>query len=224
MTEKSGGMENTISSTAFVRTNERRGYLLAKRAFDVFASLAGIVLCLPVFVLIALWIKLEDPKGSVLFKQIRVGKNGVPFSMYKFRSMVANAEELLEQLLDQNDVTGNMFKMKNDPRVTNVGRFIRRTSLDELPQLFNVLMGDMSLVGPRPPLPREVKDYTSHHMKRLSVTPGCTGIWQVSARNEVGFEEMVAMDLEYIHNRCFWLDIKLILKTILVLIRPNGAY
>ncbi|WP_199620956.1 sugar transferase [Paenibacillus alkalitolerans] len=201
-----------------------RLYLVSKRALDIVASLFGLLLCMPLFIVLAVLIKIEDPKGPVLFSQSRIGKNGKQFNMYKFRSMVSNAEELLEQLLDKNEVSGLMFKMKEDPRVTRVGKLIRKTSMDELPQLFNVLRGEMSLVGPRPPLPREVKEYTARHWKRLEVTPGCTGLWQVSGRNSVGFEEMVELDLKYIQERTFFYDIKIIFKTVWILIRPNDAF
>lgn len=144
--------------------------------------------------------------------------------MYKFRSMVSNAEELLEKLLDQNEVGGAMFKMKEDPRITKIGKFIRKTSIDELPQLWNVVRGDMSLVGPRPALPREVMQYTSYDKQRLSVSPGCTGLWQVSGRNNLSFQEMLELDLEYIERRNLWLDIKVMLRTVKVMVFPNSAY
>lgn len=144
--------------------------------------------------------------------------------MYKFRSMCIDAEEKLAELMEQNEIDGAMFKMKDDPRVTKIGKMIRRTSLDELPQLLNVVKGDMSLIGPRPPLEREVAEYTLHDMQRLLVKPGCSGLWQVSGRNEVGFEEMVDFDVEYIQNRSTLNDIKIIFKTIKVMIKPNGAY
>lgn len=144
--------------------------------------------------------------------------------MYKFRSMVSNAEELLESLLTENEIEGHMFKIKEDPRITKVGRFIRKTSIDELPQLWNVLKGEMSLVGPRPPLVREVEEYSSYHKQRLQVTPGCTGLWQVSGRNNVGFEEMVALDLEYISKRSIITDLKIILKTCKVLLGSRDAF
>ena len=143
--------------------------------------------------------------------------------MYKFRSMVHNAEELLKHLQEQNEQTGPAFKMTDDPRITKVGKFIRKTSLDELPQLFNVLKGDMSLVGPRPPIPREVEQYNSYQKQRLLVKPGLTCIWQVSGRNNIGFDEWVEMDLEYIKNRNLLLDIKLILKTVKVLFGDSNA-
>ena len=155
---------------------------------------------------------MEDPKSPVLFKQVRVGKNEKEFEMYKFRSMITDAEEKLKDLLQHNEVSGAMFKMKDDPRVTKIGKFIRKTSIDELPQLLNVLKGEMSLVGPRPPLTREVKEYTSYDKQRLLVTPGCTGLWQVMERNSVGFKEMVELDLTYIQHSNLWFDVKLILK------------
>jgi lipopolysaccharide/colanic/teichoic acid biosynthesis glycosyltransferase len=201
-----------------------RVYLASKRTLDILGALFGIVFLLPVLILVALFIKLEDPKGPVLFKQQRIGKNGKPFNMYKFRSMVSNAEELLEKLLDKNEVSGLMFKIKEDPRITKVGKIIRKTSLDELPQLFNVLKGEMSLVGPRPPLPREVKEYNLFHWKRLEVTPGCTGLWQVSGRNHVGFEEMVELDIQYIQNRSMVYDMKIILLTLKVLFGSDNAF
>lgn len=144
--------------------------------------------------------------------------------MYKFRSMCVNAEEQLEELLKYNEVEGAMFKMKEDPRITKVGGFIRKTSIDELPQLLNVLIGEMSLVGPRPPLVRELRDYTPYDKQRLLIKPGCTGLWQVSGRNEVGFEEMVELDLSYIKNISLKNDIEIIAKTFGVMFKPNGAY
>ncbi|MFE5128525.1 sugar transferase, partial [Bacillus mobilis] len=197
--------------------NQNGLYLFMKRFIDIFGSLCGIILLSPIFLIVAVLIKIEDPKGPVLFKQVRIGKSEKEFGMYKFRSMVTDAEDQLKDLLQHNEVSGAMFKMKDDPRVTQIGKFIRKTSIDELPQLLNVLKGEMSLVGPRPPLPREVKEYTSYDKQRLLVTPGCTGLWQVTERNSVGFKEMVELDLTYIKNRSLGLDIKLILKTVLVL-------
>jgi exopolysaccharide biosynthesis polyprenyl glycosylphosphotransferase len=197
---------------------------IVKRLLDIGLAAIGIILLLPVYVAVALAIKVEDPKGSIFFYQQRVGKNGRIFRMYKFRSMVRNADHILHNLLHLNEVNGSMFKMKNDPRVTRVGRFIRRTSLDELPQFLNVLKGEMSLVGPRPPLPREVETYSAYDRLRLQVTPGCTGLWQVSGRNSVDFDAMVELDLEYIRKRSIWLDIKLIFRTVSVLFRAKDAY
>ncbi|NMO79581.1 sugar transferase [Niallia alba] len=205
-------------------TNEKKGYLYLKRLFDIILSLVGILVLFPLFLMISICIKLEDRKGPVLFSQTRIGKNERPFTMFKFRSMVSNAEELLEGLLEQNETTGAMFKMKQDPRVTRVGSFIRKTSIDELPQLLNVLKGDMSLVGPRPPLKREVDIYTSYQKQRLLVKPGCTGLWQISGRSNIGFEEMVELDLKYIMERNFFKDIIIIIRTLLLVFNNKGAY
>ncbi|MDQ6595011.1 sugar transferase [Bacillus salipaludis] len=204
--------------------SERKPYLLTKRLIDIIGSLCGIILLSFLFIIVAILIKIEDPKGTIFFAQKRVGLNGEEFKMFKFRSMVSNAEEKLQELLKYNELSGAMFKMKDDPRITKVGKFIRKTSIDELPQLFNVLKGDMSLVGPRPPLPREVAEYTNYDKQRLLVTPGCTGLWQVSARNSVGFKEMVELDLEYIKTRNTFFDIKIIFKTALVLFGSKNAF
>ncbi|CAH1056563.1 sugar transferase [Paenibacillus pseudetheri] len=199
-------------------------YLVMKRMIDIFFSALGLLILLPLFGVVAILIKLEDPKGKVFFRQNRVGKDEKQFPMYKFRSMVSNAEELKENLLAYNEVSGAMFKIKNDPRITQIGRFLRKTSIDELPQLWNVLLGHMSLVGPRPPLPEEVAQYTEYDKQRLTVTPGCTGYWQVNARNSVGFDEMVQLDLTYIHIRSTRLDLKIIAKTGLMLLGSKDAY
>jgi lipopolysaccharide/colanic/teichoic acid biosynthesis glycosyltransferase len=211
-------------SGAKVKVNDSRIYTIQKRIIDILGSLIGICLLSGLFLIVAILIKIEDPKGPIFFSQKRVGKNGREFNMYKFRSMVANAEERLAELLELNETTGAMFKMKNDPRVTKIGKIIRRTSIDELPQLFNVLKGEMSLVGPRPPLIREVAEYTSYDKQRLLVTPGCTGLWQVSGRSNIGFNEMVELDLQYIKKRNTGFDIKIIFKTVLLLFGSNNAY
>ncbi|MED4054185.1 sugar transferase [Niallia taxi] len=203
---------------------EKKSYLLLKRCTDILGSLGGLLFLSILFLIIAICIKVEDPKGKVFFKQLRVGKDGKEFYMYKFRSMVANAEDKLNELLEMNEVDGAMFKMKNDPRVTNIGRFIRRTSIDELPQLYNVLKGEMSLVGPRPPLPREVAEYTNFDKQRLLVVPGCTGLWQISGRNELNFNQMVDLDLQYIKNRTLLFDIQIIIKTVICMVKKDGAY
>lgn len=199
-------------------------YRITKRVFDIFASLLGLVLLSPVFLIISVSIKVNDYHGPVFYSQIRVGKKGKKFKMFKFRSMVTDADELLKRLEKDNEISGAMFKLKNDPRITKVGKFIRKYSLDELPQLLNVLLGTMSLVGPRPPLVKEVEKYSNWDMQRLYVKPGCTGMWQVGGRNDVDFDEMVRLDLEYIKNRSIWLDLKIIFKTVVIMIRPNGAY
>lgn len=206
-----------------LKTNDSYIYLFTKRAIDIICSLFGLVFLSPLLLVVAILIKLEDPKGKIFFSQERNGQYPKTFKMYKFRSMVHNAEELLESLIDQNEQTGPVFKMENDPRITKIGKFIRKTSIDELPQLLNVLKGDMSIVGPRPPIPHEVAQYSDYQMKRLSVKPGLTCIWQTSGRNNIGFDEWVEMDIEYIKNRNLWLDIKLIFKTVGVLFGDKNA-
>jgi lipopolysaccharide/colanic/teichoic acid biosynthesis glycosyltransferase len=204
--------------------DEPKTYLMTKRLIDIIGSLCGIIVLSLLLFVIAILIKIEDPKGKILFTQKRVGLNGKEFSMYKFRSMVSNAEEKLAELLKYNEVSGAMFKMKDDPRITKIGKFIRKTSIDELPQLFNVLKGDMSLVGPRPPLPREVAVYSDYDKQRLMVTPGCTGLWQVSGRNSLGFKEMLELDLQYIRRRSTLFDLTIIAKTVLVLFGSKDAF
>ncbi|WP_173108320.1 sugar transferase [Bacillus sp. KH172YL63] len=213
-----------MEATEIVVINESKIYKLSKRTIDIIGASLGIILLLMLFIIIGVLIKLDDPKGAILFKQKRVGKNQKEFNMYKFRSMVTDAEFKLADLIQKNEVSGAMFKMKEDPRVTKIGKFIRKTSIDELPQLINVLRGEMSLVGPRPPLPREVKEYSKHDMQRLLVTPGCTGLWQVSGRSNIGFKEMVRLDIKYIKNRSLSLDLKIIMKTIWVLLKTEGSY
>ena len=206
-----------------IQTNNSIFYIVSKRIIDIIGSLAGLIFLSPLFLIVAILIKLEDPKGKVFFSQERNGKYPGTFKMYKFRSMVHNAEELLENLMEKNEQTGPVFKIKEDPRITRVGKFIRKTSIDELPQLFNVLRGDMSLVGPRPPIPREVEQYTTYQMQRLGVKPGLTCLWQVGGRNSVDFDGWVELDIEYIKNRSLWLDIKLIIKTVFVLFGDRNA-
>lgn len=199
-------------------------YSVVKRLSDVIGAGLGMAILSPVFLIIAIAIKLEDPRGPIIFTQVRVGKNGKYFKIYKFRSMRVNAEEELAKLKSQNDVKGAMFKLKNDPRVTRVGHFIRKRSLDELPQLYNVLIGDMSLIGPRPPLVNEVAAYSKRDLQRLRVHPGCSGLWQISGRNELDFDEMVDLDLEYIQKRSILFDLEIIWKTVVQMIFPKGAY
>ncbi|MDS0489587.1 sugar transferase [Lacticaseibacillus paracasei] len=199
-------------------------YIISKRCFDFMASLIGLILLSGVFLIIAVLIKFDDPHGKVFYSQTRLGKDGQKFQMWKFRSMVAGADKMVDKLLEKNDTEGAMFKIKDDPRITRVGRVIRKYSLDELPQLYNVLRGDMSLVGPRPPLPREVINYTDYDRQRLAVIPGVTGLWQVSGRSDLGFSEMVALDIHYINSACISEDFKILLKTIKVVVRPTGAY
>lgn len=206
----------------FETFNAREWQLFIKRLLDIIFSLTLIILLSPMMLLVAILIKLES-KGPVLFKQQRCGLNGRIFTLYKFRSMVQNAEMKKRFLEKQNEMDGPVFKMKRDPRITKVGRILRKTSIDELPQLFNVLKGDMSLVGPRPPLPVEVEMYELWQRRRLSLKPGITCIWQVSGRNKIKFERWMEMDLEYIDNWSLWLDFKILFKTVFVVISGYGA-
>jgi lipopolysaccharide/colanic/teichoic acid biosynthesis glycosyltransferase len=194
-----------------------------KRGFDALASLAAIIVLFPLFVLVGLAIKATSP-GPIIYKQIRVGEGGRPFWLYKFRSMVHNADHLKDSLSQFNETSGPTFKMRRDPRVTPVGRILRKFSLDELPQLWNILRGDMSIVGPRPPLPQEVAKYQPWQLPRLSVPQGLTCIWQVSGRSNVGFDDWVKLDLRYIDSWSFLLDLKIIAQTVLVVLRGSGAY
>ena len=198
-------------------------YLFLKRVMDITGAIIGLILALPFMIVILILIKIEDPKGPIFFSQVRNGIYPQTFKMYKFRSMYIDAEEKLQELMHLNEQSGPAFKIKDDPRITKVGKFIRKTSLDELPQLFNVLKGDMSLVGPRPALPREVAQYTEYQKQRLLVKPGLTCIWQVSGRNNIDFDQWVELDLEYIKKRSIGLDIKLILMTIPTLLGDENA-
>lgn len=204
--------------------NRKYVYHFLKRLMDILGSSVGLIVLSPIFIIIAIAIKIEDEKGPVFFSQIRIGKDGKKFKMYKFRSMCVDAEIKLKELLKYNEVEGAMFKIKDDPRVTKIGKFIRKTSIDELPQLWNVLKGDMSLVGPRPPLKREIQEYSTYDNQRLLIKPGCTGVWQISGRNNVGFNDMVQMDINYIRNLSILNDIKIIVKTAYIMLKPNGAY
>lgn len=196
--------------------------LFCKRCFDFVVSTVLICLCLPIWVMLPILIRRDSP-GPILFRQTRVGKNGRPFFMYKFRSMVVDAESQRNKLMHLNEMDGPAFKMTVDPRVTQLGAFLRKTSLDELPQLFNVLKGDISLVGPRPPLFEEVRQYRPWEKKRLSVLQGITGYWQVSGRNEIKFDEWMKLDLMYIDQWRFTLDVILLLKTIPAVLARKGA-
>lgn len=198
-------------------------YEFTKRFLDIVGALAGIIFLSPILLVVAILIKLDDPKGGIVFSQKRVGLDGKVFKMYKLRSMVHDAEELKKTLLKENEMSGPMFKMKEDPRVTKIGKFIRKTSIDELPQLFNVLKGDMSLVGPRPSLPKEVEKFDEWMMERLDVRPGLTCIWQTSGRNNIDFEEWMDLDIQYVRKRSLVLDVKLIFKTVGVLFGDESA-
>ncbi len=201
----------------------RGGGQLVKRAVDIVGASLGLLLLSPLLLLIALAIKLDSP-GPILVEQVRIGRFGRPFKFYKFRSMYEKADQDLPKLLDQNEADGPIFKMRNDPRRTRVGRWLRRFSLDELPQLFNVLRGEMSLIGPRPPFPHEVERYQEWHRRRLEVPPGITGLWQVSGRSELPFDEMALLDIWYIENWSLGLDLKIALRTIPAIVFGSGAY
>lgn len=208
-----------------VRSTPDKGPIWAfvKRAMDLTGAMVGLVLASPIMLVTAIAVKRCDG-GPVIFAQERVGKNGVHFKMYKFRSMYMDAEERLAGLQKYNQVDGPAFKMENDPRVTPVGSFIRKTSIDELPQLWNVLKGEMSIVGPRPPIPREVAQYTDWDWGRLAVKPGLTCYWQVSGRSDVGFEDWMRLDLKYVEEQGFLTDMKILFKTVGVVLRGDGAY
>ena len=200
-----------------------RGYWFWRRLQDILLSLAALLVLWPVMLIVAVIIVIDSPGAGPIFSQIRVGRNGKEFKFYKFRSMCPNADQMLDQLLDQNEMEGPVFKMKEDPRITRVGKFIRKTSIDELPQLFNILKGDMSIVGPRPPLPREVELYNDYELQRLYVTPGLTCYWQIQPRrNTLTFQEWLALDLKYIQDRSFLTDWKIIFQTFGAVLGMNG--
>ena len=194
-----------------------------KRFIDIVASAVGLIVLSPIFVVTAMAIKLES-RGPVFYCQQRVGKWGKVFTMYKFRSMVVDADKKKDLLLDENESGGVTFKMKRDPRITRIGAIIRKLSIDELPQLYNVFKGDMSLVGPRPPVPREVEQYRLSDRKRLETIPGITCIWQVSGRSDIAFTQQVALDVQYIECQTFWGDLKILLKTVPAVLSGRGAY
>ena len=215
--------ENELLMKKKELVNDHIIYLFFKRLMDVVGASLGLILASPIMLVVAILIKLEDSKGPIFFSQIRNGAYPKTFKMYKFRSMYIDAEDRLQELMHLNEQSGPAFKIKDDPRITKVGKFIRKTSLDELPQLFNVLKGDMSLVGPRPAIPREVEQYTAYQKQRLFVKPGLTCIWQVSGRNNIEFNQWVELDIEYIKTRSLWLDLKLILLTIPALLGDENA-
>ena len=201
----------------------RRGYWALRRGQDIFFTVLALLIIWPVMLITAIVIWLDDPHGSPVFSQVRCGRDGKLFKMYKFRSMYMDAEERLKDLLQDNEMDGPAFKIKDDPRITRVGRVIRKVGLDELPQLWNILKGDMSIVGPRPALPREVEQYTELQKQRMYVTPGLTCYWQVQPkRNEITFDEWMALDLKYIQERSFWVDWKIIFKTVGAVLGGEG--
>ncbi len=214
------GYEEVFPETANI--DEKLGYNIVKRIFDFVCSLVAIIVLSPLMLAVGIAIKLEDG-DPIIFTQTRIGKDSKPFKMYKFRSMWKNAEKYLSKLEDQNEADGPVFKIEDDPRITRVGKFIRRYSIDELPQLFNILKGDMSIVGPRPPLENEVECYTSYERQRLNVKPGLTCYWQCSGRSNIGFDEWMELDMKYINERSALTDLKLIFKTIPAVLKHDGA-
>ncbi|AGX43829.1 sugar transferase [Clostridium saccharobutylicum] len=213
---------NVQNSILKEQVKEKPIYEIAKRFIDIICSLIALIVLMPILIIVAILIKIES-SGPIIFCQNRVGKGGAIFKIYKFRSMVTNAEALKEHLAHENERSGPMFKIKNDPRVTKVGRIIRRTSIDELPQLLNILKGDMSIVGPRPSLPKEVEQFEEWMLKRLTVKPGLTCYWQVSGRNDIEFNEWMELDIKYVNERNVGIDILLILKTFSVLFGDSHA-
>ena len=202
----------------------KRGYWFWRRAQDLLFSVLALLILWPIMLIVALVVYLDDPHGSPIFSQVRVGRDGKLFKMYKFRSMYVDAEARLEELLKDNEMDGPAFKIKDDPRITRVGHFIRKTSLDELPQLWNILKGDMSIVGPRPALPREVEQYNDLQRQRMYVTPGLTCYWQIQPhRNEISFDQWMELDLKYIQERSFLVDWKIIFMTVGAVLHSEGA-
>ena len=222
-------MESTISAAPQISIDREktlrshRRYWVLRRAQDIVFSLLALILLAPLALLISLAIVLDSPGDGAIFRQRRVGRDGKLFWLYKFRTMCPDAEEQLNELLSQNQMDGPVFKIKGDPRITRVGRFLRKTSLDELPQLLNVLQGDMSIVGPCPALPREVELYSDYQRQRLYVTPGLSCYWQIAPhRNEMSFDEWVALDMKYIQERSFWVDWKIIFLTVRAMLMKYG--
>ena len=196
--------------------------IILKRIIDIFTSICLFIFLLPVYLILNVLVKVTS-KGPIFFKWDVIGKDGIPFTGYKYRTMIANADHLKVELLESNEMTGPVFKMRNDPRITSFGKILRKYSLDELPQLWSVIKGDMSLVGPRPAGPHEWEKYQEWQKRKLSVTPGLTCLWQINGRNEIhDFDEWIKMDLEYIDNWSLWLDLKIFLKTIPVVIKGSG--
>lgn len=222
-------MQNVSHNTGYTTLNRKkelethRLYWVFRRGQDIVLSLIALIILSPLLLLVALLIYIDDPHGSPIFVQIRCGRDGKVFHMYKFRTMCVDAENMLTQLLDENEMDGPAFKMKDDPRVTNIGRFLRQTSIDELPQLINILHGDMSIVGPRPALPREIELYDDYQRQRMYVTPGLTCYWQIQPnRNDISFDDWIEMDIRYIRERSFWLDWKIIFMTVIAVLRRQG--
>ncbi|MCD6595880.1 sugar transferase [bacterium] len=212
-----------LRATAFADLALKSWQKIVKRIIDISISTISIILFLPIIITVAFAIKLTS-EGSVFFRQERIGRNGRKFKMMKFRSMYNDAEKRLKKYLDKNEASGPIFKIKHDPRITPIGKFLRRFSIDELPQIFNVFAGQMSLVGPRPPLEREIIKYKNWQLKRIDVTPGMTGLWQVSGRSDLPFDKMAELDIYYIEHWSIWMDIKILFKTIPAVLSGRGAY
>ena len=222
-TPKSDAARQPSAAEIDFRVTDSWIYRFSKRAFDILVAVVGLILLLPLIPVIVALIKLDSP-GSVLFAQKRVGRDGRLFTCYKFRSMVADAESMKKELVDQNEASGAAFKIRQDPRITEIGAFLRKSSLDEMPQLLNVLLGDMSIVGPRPQIPAEVELYEPWHRRRLEVRPGITCLWQISGRSHVGFDEWMRLDVDYVRRRSMKLDLWILLRTLPAVIARKGAY
>ena len=218
--------KNIEKRGVFLKENKsisKRIYIVVKKFLDIFLSLIGLVLLSPIFLIIAIIIKL-DSKGPVFFVHSRIGEKGKPIGIYKFRTMVTNAEELIKKFTpEQKEEFEKNFKLENDPRVTKIGNFLRKTSLDELPQILNILKGELSIIGPRPIVQAELEKYGDEKEKFLSVKPGLTGYWAANGRSDTSYEERIQMELYYVDNMSFWLDIKIFFKTILAVIKKEGA-
>lgn len=205
------------------RSISKKVYIVVKRFLDIFLSLIGLILLSPIFLIIAIIIKL-DSKGPVFFVHSRIGEKGKPIGIYKFRTMVTNAEELIKKFTpEQKEEFEKNFKLENDPRVTKIGNFLRKTSLDELPQILNILKGELSIIGPRPIVQDELEKYEDNKEKFLSVKPGLTGYWAANGRSDTSYEERIQMELYYVDNMSFWLDVKIFFKTIFAVIKKEGA-
>lgn len=218
--------KNIEKRGVFLKENKsisKKVYIVVKRFLDIVLSLVGLIILLPVFLVIAIIIKL-DSKGPVFFVHSRIGEKGNPIGIYKFRTMVTNAEELIKKFTpEQKEEFEKNFKLENDPRVTKIGNFLRKTSLDELPQILNILKGELSIIGPRPIVQAELEKYGDDKEKFLSVKPGLTGYWAANGRSDTSYEERIQMELYYVDNMSFWLDIKVFFKTILAVIKKEGA-
>lgn len=221
--EEASGAHKLVHLDRKEQLQMKKRYWILRRGQDIFFSALALLILWPVMAILALVIYIDDPNGSPFFSQLRCGRDGKLFKMHKFRSMYVDAEDRLAEILKDNEMDGPAFKIKDDPRITRVGRLIRKTSLDELPQLWNVLIGDMSIVGPRPALPREVEQYTEEQKQRMYVTPGLTCYWQIQPRrNDISFDEWMELDLKYIQERSFLVDWEIIFKTFVAVIRKEG--